>query len=43
MRISLVRAMSTGASTTPAMPAAETATVRDARGDGDDSRSRPPA
>ena len=42
VRISLVRAMSIGARIIPAMPAAETATVRDARGEGDDNKSSPP-
>ena len=42
VRISLVRAMSKGARMIPAIPAADTATVKDARGDGEDNKSRPP-
>ena len=40
--MSLVRAISKGVSITPATPAAETATAKEARGDGDESMSRPP-
>lgn len=43
VRMSFVRAISRGASIIPAIPAAETATVREASGDGDDITSRPPA
>lgn len=43
VRINLVRAMSKGAKSIPAMPAAETATVREASGEGEESISRPPA
>ena len=43
VRISLVRAMSIGARMMPAIPAADTATVSEARGDGEDKMSRPPA
>lgn len=43
VRMSFVRAISRGASRTPAMPAAETETKRVAIGEGDDSMSRPPA
>ena len=43
VRMSLVRAMSSGARRTPARPAAETDTSRDASGEGEDSMSRPPA
>ena len=43
VRISLVRAISTGARIAPAIPAADTATLKDARGEGEDSMSRPPA
>ena len=39
---SLVRAISSGASITPAMPAAETATAKEESGDGEDSMSSPP-
>ena len=41
--INLVRAMSKGARMRPATPAAETATVSEARGEGEDKTSRPPA
>ena len=40
---SFVRAMSRGASIMPAKPAADTATASEAKGEGDDSISRPPA
>ena len=43
VRMSFVRAMSRGASITPAKPAAETATASEANGEGEDSISRPPA
>ena len=43
VRMSLVRAMSRGASITPAKPAAETATASEAHGAGEDNMSRPPA
>ena len=43
VRISLVRAMSIGVRMIPATPTADTATPRDARGDGEESMSRPPA
>ena len=42
VRMSFVRAMSKGASIIPANPAAETATAKEANGDGEDSISRPP-
>lgn len=41
--MSFVRAISKGVRIIPAIPAAETATVKDTSGDGDDSTSRPPA
>lgn len=40
--MSFVRAVSNGARRTPARPAADTATDRDARGDGEERMSRPP-
>ena len=40
--MSLVRAISRGASITPAIPAAETATAKEERGDGEDRISSPP-
>ena len=43
VRMSFVRAMSRGASIMPAKPAAETATVSEAHGEGEDKISRPPA
>ena len=43
VRMSFVRAMSRGASMMPAKPAEETATASEARGEGDDNISRPPA
>ncbi len=43
VRMSFVRAMSNGARMIPAMPAAETATAKEASGDDDDSTSSPPA
>lgn len=43
VRMSVVRAISRGASMMPAKPAAETATASEAKGDGDDNMSRPPA
>lgn len=43
VRMSFVRAMSRGASITPAKPAAETATASEAHGEGEDNMSRPPA
>ena len=43
VRINFVRAMSKGARIMPASPAAETDTNREAKGDGEDSISRPPA
>lgn len=42
VRMSLVRAMSKGASIMPAKPADETATASEAKGDGEDNISRPP-
>lgn len=42
VRINLVRAMSRGARTAPAMPTAETATTSEERGDGEDRMSSPP-
>ena len=42
VRMSFVRAMSTGARTIPAIPAAETATRREATGDDEEDTSRPP-
>lgn len=41
--MSFVRAISRGASITPAIPAAETATAREESGDGEESMSSPPA
>ena len=41
--MSFVRAISRGARMIPAMPAAETATVKEASGECEDSTSRPPA
>lgn len=43
VRMSIVRAMSRGASIMPAKPAAETATASEADGKGEDNMSRPPA
>ena len=43
VRMSFVRAISRGASIIPARPAAETATISEANGEGEDSISRPPA
>lgn len=43
VRMSFVRAMSRGASITPARPAAEAATANEASGEGEDNISRPPA
>ena len=43
VRMSFVRAMSRGASIMPAKPADETATASEAKGDGEDNISRPPA
>ena len=40
--MSFVRAISRGASITPAIPAAETATAREESGDGEKSMSSPP-
>lgn len=40
--ISFVRAISKGARITPAMPAAETATAKEERGDGEERISSPP-
>lgn len=40
--INFVRAISRGARIIPATPAAETATAREPRGDGEESMSRPP-
>ena len=40
--MSFVRAMSSGARIMPARPAAETATVREDRGDGEERMSRLP-
>ena len=42
VRINFVRAISRGARTIPAMPAAETATAREERGEGEERMSRPP-
>lgn len=42
VRMSFVRAISTGARIIPAIPAAETATKREATGDGEEETSRPP-
>lgn len=41
--INFVRAVSKGARTIPAIPAADTTTARDVRGEGDDRISTPPA
>lgn len=41
--MSFVRAISRGAKTMPAIPAAETAKVREVSGEGDDKMSIPPA
>lgn len=43
VRRSFVRAISIGARMMLAMPAADTASVKDAKGEGEDSISRPPA
>ena len=43
VRMSLVRAMSSGESRMPAIPDADTATAREVRGDGDARISSPPA
>ena len=43
VRMSIVRAMSRGASNMPAKPAAETATASEADGEGEDNMSSPPA
>ena len=42
VNMSFVRAMSSGASSTPAIPAAPTAAAKLASGDGEESMSRPP-
>lgn len=42
VRMSFVRAMSRGARTMPAIPAAETATAKEDSGEGEQSISRPP-
>ena len=42
VRINFVRAMSRGARRTPAIPAAETDTMREFKGDGEERMSRPP-
>ena len=42
VRINLVRAMSRGARTMPAIPAAETATAKEDSGEGEQRMSRPP-
>lgn len=42
VRISFVRAMSRGARTIPAIPAAETATAKEDSGEGEQRMSRPP-
>ncbi len=43
VRISFVLAVSSGARIMAAIPAAETATARELRGEGDDKMSSPPA
>lgn len=42
VNMSFVRAISNGARTVPAIPAADTATTREVRGEGEDRISRPP-